>query len=51
MIRALLFAVILCLGMLLSCLPGRYDAFSSTLSWVLQVARHASLLLTPVGLA
>lgn len=42
---------ILFLGMLLPHLPGRYDASAATLSFVIQVASYASLLLAPVGLA
>lgn len=51
MIPVLLFIAILFLGMLLPHLPGRYDASATTLSFVIQVASYASLLLAPVGLA
>lgn len=39
------------LGMLLPYLPGRYDGAAATLSYVIQIASFASLLLVPVGLA
>jgi hypothetical protein len=51
MIFAVPFTLILILAMLLPHLPGRYDASAATLSFVIQVASYASLLLVPVGLA
>lgn len=51
MITALLLAAVSCLAMALPYLPGRFDASAATLSLVVQVASHASLLLVPVGLA
>lgn len=51
MIPVLAIVLILFLGMLLPHLPGRYDAAAATLSFVIQVASYASLLLAPVGLA
>jgi hypothetical protein len=51
MIPAILFAAILCLGMVLPYLPGRFDASAATLSFVVQVASFVSLLMVPVGLA
>jgi hypothetical protein len=50
MIPTVLLTAALMLGMLLPYLPGRYDASAATLSFLIQVASHASLLLTPVGL-
>jgi hypothetical protein len=51
MLPVLALIFILFLGMLLPHLPGRYDASAATLSFVIQVASFASLLLAPVGLA
>lgn len=51
MIVSALLTLTLMLAMLLPHLPGRHDASAATLSFVAQVASHASLLLVPVGLA
>jgi hypothetical protein len=51
MILAVPVTAILMLAMLMPYLPGRYDASAATVSFVIQVAGYASLLLVPVGIA
>lgn len=51
MIRVVLLATVLLVGVLLPHFPGRYDTSAATLSFLIQVASYASLLLAPVGLA
>ena len=51
MITAILLAAMLCLGMVLPYLPGRFDASAATFSFVVQAGSFVSLLMVPVGLA
>jgi hypothetical protein len=51
MIPAILLAAVLCLGMVLPYLPGRFDASASAFSFLIRAGSSVSLLMVPVGLA
>jgi hypothetical protein len=51
MISGILLVAVLCAMMLLPYLPGRFDVSAATLSFAVQVASYASLMMVPVGVA